>query len=115
LTLRDNPERVEAPVEDVAVFFNGLYEIPETQDVYVINWDVQKKKLFGRNMQFTREDLEIGLQRAREWKARSVFISFPSSMRSVLPPLQDAGFFEAGRLTDYYDDGVDEVHFRFNL
>jgi hypothetical protein len=36
-------------------------------------------------------------------------------MPNVLPPLEAAGFFEEGRLKDYYEDGLDEVHFRFNL
>lgn len=109
-----NGQRQVAPDES-CVFFNGLYEIPETDDTYVINWDVKAKRLFGRNTQFTAQDLQIGLDQAREWGARAVFISFPSNMPSVLPPLEHTGFFEEGRLHDYYEDGVDEVHYRYNL
>ena len=109
-------DRQIAP-DDSAVFFNGLNEIPETEGIYVINWEVAKKRLLSRQkpQQFTQQDLEIGIERAREWSARSIFIAFPSNMPSVLPPLEAAGFFEEGRLTDYYEDGLDEVHFRFNL
>jgi ribosomal protein S18 acetylase RimI-like enzyme len=109
-------DRQIAP-DDSAVFFNGLNEIPETEGIYVINWEVAKKRLLSRHKpeQFTKQDLEIGIERAREWSARSIFIAFPSNMPGVLAPLEAAGFFEEGRLTNYYEDGLDEVHFRFNL
>jgi hypothetical protein len=116
LPLRDiTTDRHIAP-DNSAVFFNGLNEIAETEGIYVINWEVAKKRLLGpKPQQFTQQDLEIGIERAREWSARSLFISFPSNMPSVSAPLEAAGFFEEGRLTDYYEDGLDEVHFRFNL
>ncbi len=115
MTLLSNTSIIPAAADNSSLMFNGLFEIPETDDAYVINWGVQQKKLFGRNQQFTTQDLEVGLETAREWKARAVFISFPSNMPSVLPPLQAAGFVEEGRLKDYYEDGIDEVRFRFNL
>jgi ribosomal protein S18 acetylase RimI-like enzyme len=115
LTLQSNMSIIPPHADNSCLLFNGLFEIPETDDVYVINWDVQQKKLFGRNQQFTAQDLQLGLETAREWEARAVFISFPSNMPSVLPPLQAAGFVEEGRLKDYYEDGIDELRFRFNL
>jgi len=83
------------------VFFNGLNEIEETDGVYVINWEVKRKRLLGRAEQFTADDLAIGIEQAEKWHARSLFISFPSNMISVLQPLETAGFFEEGRLKDY--------------
>ncbi|MCG6971208.1 MAG: GNAT family N-acetyltransferase [Gammaproteobacteria bacterium] len=117
LPLADIPSERQIAPDDSAAFFNGLNEIPETEGIYVINWEVAKKRLLSRQkpQQFTQQDLEIGIERAREWSARSIFIAFPSNMPNVLPPLEAAGFFEEGRLKDYYEDGLDEVHFRFNL
>lgn len=115
LALQSNNNIIPPAADNSCLMFNGLFEIPETDDAYVINWGVQPKKLFGRQQQFTAQDLQLGLETAREWKARAVFISFPSNMPSVLPPLQAAGFVEEGRLKDYYEDGIDELRFRFNI
>jgi ribosomal protein S18 acetylase RimI-like enzyme len=115
LALIDIQTDVNIAPDDTCVYFNGLTEIEETDDVYVINWDAQKKKLFGKSSQFTQKDLDIGIKQAEEWHARSIFVSFPSNMPSVLGPLEAAGFFEEGRLKDYYQDGLDEIHFRFNF
>jgi len=115
LRLADAPFRPEVAADRSDVYFNGLLEIEETDGAYVINWEVKKRGLFGGSKQFTKEDLEIGIKQAEEWQARCIFISFPSNMASVLQPLGDVGFFEEGRLNDYYEDGVDEVHFRYNL
>ena len=115
LRLNDASFEPQVSPDTSNVFFNGLLGIEETDGAYVINWEVKKRGLFGGSKQFTKEDLEIGINQAREWQARSIFISFPSNLPSVIPPLSEAGFIEEGRLTDYYEDGIDEVHFRYNL
>lgn len=115
LRLVDASFQPEITADPSNVFFNGLLEIDETEGAYVINWEVKKRGLLGGSKQFTKEDLEIGIEQAREWQARNIFISFPSNLPSVTQPLIDAGFFEEGRLDDYYEDGIDEVHFRYNL
>ncbi|MCP4697114.1 MAG: GNAT family N-acetyltransferase [Gammaproteobacteria bacterium] len=101
--------------DDTAVYFNGLHEIEETDDVYVINWEAARKKWFSKPKQFTSQDLDTGIERAKKWHARSVFISFPSNMPGVLPPLRDSGFKEEGKLSDYYEDGLHELRFRYIL
>ncbi len=117
LALQDIDATRAIKEDETAVYFNGLNEIPETEGAYAINWIVRPAKLFGliKPRQFTAEDIEIGLAQAREWQGRSVFIAFPSNMPAVVAPLTQAGFVEAGRLRDYYEDGLDEIHFRFNL
>lgn len=117
LRLSESEPVSEIAADDSIVFFNGLNEIPETEGCCVINWDVAKKKKFTlhRQTQFTELDLQIGIDQAVKDGMRAIFISFPSNMPSVIEPLQVAGFFEEGRLKDYYEDGVDEVHYRINL
>ena len=101
--------------EEVFIEFTGLHEIEETDDTYYIQWQTQARKLFGKNTQFTAEDLELAKSTGTEWEARSLLISFPSNIPSIVEPLFKAGFSEAGRLKDYYEDGLDEVHYRFVL
>lgn len=115
--LRLNGERADVQIaeDDTCVFFNRLHEIAEADDIYAIGWQVVKPRLFQRPNQFTPQDLAPGIEQARNWEARALFISFPSNMVSVQEPLQAAGFIEAGRLSDFYEDGLDEIHFRLNL
>ncbi len=101
--------------EEVFIEFTGMHEIEETEDTYHIQWQAQARKLFGKNTQFTLDDLELAKSTGAEWEARSLLISFPSNIPSVVEPLFKAGFSEAGRLKDYYEEGLDEVHYRFVL
>lgn len=110
----DSARQVED--DDSLVYFNGFYPITETEDAYYLQWDVKKKKLFGgKEKQFSVGDLEIAIKSGQEANARSIYVSFPSNIPSVVPPLNEAEFFEEGRLKNFYEDGVDEVHYRYNL
>ncbi|MFK7913241.1 MAG: N-acetyltransferase family protein [Pseudomonadales bacterium] len=108
----DAPDEVAA--EKPTIRFNGLFEIAETDGAYSFNWDVAKSSLLGRRS-FSREDVEIGLQAAKQQGGRKVFLTFPANLPLIHAPLQEAGFKYVGRLTDYYEDGLDELHFVHEL
>ncbi len=101
--------------EKPSIKFNALYEIAETDGSYSFGWTVaEKKPLFGKKF-FTTGDLQVGIQSAQESGGRAIFITFPSNIPQIHEPLQQAGFDKIGQLTDYYEQGVHELHFVYRL
>lgn len=88
----------------------GIEEIPETDDAYFVQWQYTQD-----GSMFTLEDLRRLARNAKDWKARCLFMGLPSDMPQVEEALQAGGFFSCGRLIDFYEDGLDEAHYRFNL
>lgn len=115
----DNSEAVEQDTEIAdekpIIRFNGLYEIDDTDGAYTFSWIVKdSKKLFGKR-NFTVEDLQIGIESVIKEGGRKIFLTFPSNLPLIHTPLQAAGFKFVGRLTDYYESGVHELHFSHSL
>jgi len=90
---------------DAPVKFNNLFEISETEGSFCFGWEIAGKK------HFTAADVQIGLEAAKEQSARAAYVSFPSNFSVVSEPLFEAGFELIGSLTDYYENGIDELHF----
>jgi len=108
-------EEVLVADEKPCIQFNALFEIAETEGCYSFGWTVAKKKpLFGKKF-FTVNDLQVGLQSTKESGGRAVFITFPSNIPEIHEPLQKAGFERVGVLSDYYEQGVHELHFVHRL
>jgi hypothetical protein len=42
-------------------------------------------------------------------------MAFPSDVANAASILTAARFKTAGRLVDYYEDGIDEVHYRYEV
>lgn len=101
--------------EKPIIRFNGLYEITETEGAYTFSWTVNKKKGFFNKRNFTTEDLILGLENVNNEGGRKVFLTFPSNLPLIHPPLQAAGFKFVGSLDDYYEEGVHEFHFSHDL
>ena len=95
--------------EQVPVQFSTVYEIAETDGAYGFGWNTEGAALFSV------EDVQIGLDRAREEGSRVVFLTFPSNFGGISDVLSAAGFAQAGALQDYYDDGVHEDHYRYSF
>ncbi|MEE9304196.1 MAG: GNAT family N-acetyltransferase [Thiotrichaceae bacterium] len=89
--------------------FNSIYEIAETEDVYSFGWHDEGDQLF------TAEDVQLGLDSAREEEARAVFLTFPSNYIGVNEVLLDVGFNQAGVLNNYYEEGVHEQHYSYKF
>jgi len=103
------PNGHSAGLEKHKVQFNSIYEIAETDDAYSFGWDVGAKKIFDAN------DIELGLEEVRKRSGRAVFLSFPHNCADVADILFSAGFSNAGRLEDYFEDGIHEQHFSYYL
>lgn len=104
--------RSEDPVKDEkpTIRFNGVYEIGDTRGAYSFSWDVYRKSFFGRRS-FDSADIGIGIDAVQKAGGRIIFLTFPSNLPLIHKPLQQAGFKYVGRLKDYYEPGIDEMHF----
>ena len=94
-----------------AIQFDGIFEIAETEGAWSFGWHERRGR--GAAAAFTREEVQIGLDAVGREGARCVFLSFPSNYAGVREALIDAGFDEAGMLEDYYEDGIDELHYAY--
>lgn len=108
MTLKD-PQSNDVDDDDCNVQFDGVFEIAETDDAYSFSWHDE-----GENP-LTSDDVEVGINAVRNDGARAIFLSFPSNFRNIETPLLQSGFSKAGVLSDYYDDGIHEVHYSLYL
>ena len=90
--------------------FNNLIHIAEIESAYSFGWETKR---FGKN--FTSEDLELGIDAAKQEEASLILISFPSNYENVEQQLMDSGFALIGSLQDYYEEGVDEEHYLYSF
>jgi ribosomal protein S18 acetylase RimI-like enzyme len=105
--------RIPVPMETIdddnrGIVFTDLFEIDETDGAYAIDWEFS-------NRNCTIKEMNHYLKLAKKNGARSVFISFPSNVVSGYEVLQATGFNPVGMLKNFYEDGIHEVHFRYNL
>ena len=110
LRLKDRDENaVVAEDENCPVQFNAVFEIAETDGAYSFGWHDEGDSAFDN------KDVTIGIQQAREDNARAIFLSFPQNYSKVGKTLIASGFKHSGTLTDYFEDGVHEDHFTYEL
>jgi GNAT superfamily N-acetyltransferase len=95
---------------DRGVFLAGAGEIDETDGAYYIGWDYSED-----GAMFHAQDLSDAIERVRYDNGRCIFVGFPSALAGVETAFQAAGFVNCGRLVDFYEDGLDEIHYRLNL
>ncbi len=100
--------QVEPSNEDIVIV--GVDEIPETNEAYWIGWEPSPP---GRGSK--APDFEKVLREVKSWGGRSVYLALPSDLPNAHGLLTSVRFRIAGRLIDYYEDGVDEVHYRYDL
>ena len=111
MRLQQKQEHSAVAQQQVAIQFNEIFEIGETEGSWSFGWHEQKGG--GSDVPFTADDLLTGLGAVREEGARCVFLSFPSNYTGIGKPLIESGFTEAGSLKDYYADGIDELHYAY--
>ena len=112
LRLSDTPSMITnefIETENVAVQFNAVYEIAETDDAYTFGWNDEGEHLF------TQDDIKVGLNEVRSRKGRAVFLSFPTNFEGVSETLFSAGFKNSGILHDYYEDGIHDQHYTYTF
>ncbi|MGX5175389.1 N-acetyltransferase family protein [Aliikangiella sp. IMCC44653] len=101
----------EFPAEKPNLKFVGLYCVSETEATYSFEWEPAK----WWKGSFSVADVNIGLQAAYDNKAQQVVLSFPSTYHKALQTLLSAGFEIVGSLKNYYEDGIDEVHYQYTF
>ena len=109
-----NDESIEKKNEKPAIRFVDTFEISETNGAYSFEWEVVNKSFFQKRS-FSVEDLNIGLRAVKEQGGRIVFLTFLSNLPLIHSPLESVGFKFIGKLTDYYEPGVHELHFVHDL
>ena len=95
--------------EKPKVQFNSIFEISETDDAYSFGWHADAKR------QFDVADVKLGLEDVQKRDGRAVFLSFPHNYEQIADTLLKAGFSFAGMLEDYFEDGIHEKHFVYNI
>lgn len=111
----EQQERATVIEEKAVIRFNGIFELAETDGAYTFSWVVKEKRSFLEKRSFSADDLRVGLQAAKEDGARKIFLTFPSNLPLIHAPLHAANFKFVGCLQDYYENGVDELHFSHTL
>ena len=113
LGLRLEPETTDSPLptlDERPAMITDLDEIDETDDAYYIDWEFTEDEDGS-----SPTDLEAAIQRIRKRRGRVIFASAPSRTPRVASFFLGGGFYEEGRLKDFYQDGVDEIHYRLDL
>lgn len=103
-------ENIEILPNMDSVRITDVDEIPETNDAYWIAWELEDRGPGSHPSDFDKLFREV-----RNWGARSLYMAFPSDVAKAHSLLSTARFRVAGRLLDYYEDGVDEVHYRYDV
>ena len=85
-------------------------EIPETNGAYWLAWE-----LVSQGQGTKPQDFQRVYDQVRSWGGRAIFMAFPSDVANAASILTAARFKTAGRLVDYYEDGIDEVHYRYEV
>lgn len=118
LALRLAPQADNKPVfkdEKPRLEFCGLQEITETEGAFTFEWTVPSGFSLFKPRNFSAKDVKIGLEAAHNQGARMVLLSFPSNLPLIHAPLQQAGFKYLGDIQDYYEDGLNEMHFIYQF
>ncbi len=85
-------------------------EIPETNDAYWLAWE-----LVAQGQGTKPQDFQRIFDEVRGWGGRTIYMAFPSDVANASSLVTSARFKTSGRLIDYYEDGIDEVHYRYDI
>ena len=83
-------------------------EIDECEGAYWLAWELDDEGSDVNGMQMI-------IDQVREWEGRVIFMGFPSDLQNAEEFVTRARFKRDGQLRDFYEDGVDQVHFRLDL
>lgn len=91
-----------------SILLTHLFRIDETADCAGLDWEFSEE-----GPSFTMEDLALKLDEARAGEARCLFVSFASDLSQATPILERCSMTEAGRLKDFWANGIDDVRYNF--
>lgn len=103
-----NHDPVPHEANDGKIRLTDIDEIPECDGAYWLAWELDDEgsDIAGFNMI---------IDQVREWEGRVIFMGFPSDLSQAEEFMTRARFRRDGQLRDYFEDGVDEVHYRLDL
>ena len=84
----------------------GVEEIVETNDAYGIDWEFVP----GRGA--SPEDVAQMVEKVQAWGGRVLFASIASDAPLAQGLFLASGFTHEGQLSDFFEDGIDAVHYR---
>ena len=100
--------RLPLPVDERSFALSAAERVVETDDAWYLDWRYAEA---GQGSTVTEIEAAVG---ALE-DARVAFVGIPSDLPLAETRLRDAGFYCDGRLTDFHEDGVDELRLRRDL
>ena len=109
LRLQNKTQENRFPAELRHVGILDSDEIPETDDAYYVEWD------FFDGPISPDQSVRHWIQEVQKWEGRVIFIGIPGNAESAIHQLLGEGFTRDGQLTDFYEDGLDEVRLRYDL
>lgn len=82
-------------------------EIPECEGAFWLSWELDDKGT-------EPADFRMISDQVAEWGGRVIFMAFPSDLEHAADFMSRCRFRKDGALSDFYEDGVDRIHFRFD-
>jgi len=91
------------------ISLKDIDEIAETEDAYAISWE------YTDGEGSTSVDFQRVIQEVEKWEGRVIFVAIPSDAEQLIQLMVNCRFRQEGQLADYFEDGIHEVHFRYDL
>lgn len=100
----------ETPTEtnEKRIRLTDIDEIDECDGAYWLAWELDDEGTEPKDFQMICEQV-------RDWGGRVIFMAFPSDVALAAEFMTRCRFRQDGTLQDYYQDGVHENHYRFDL
>jgi GNAT superfamily N-acetyltransferase len=83
-------------------------EIPECDGAYWLAWELDDEGTDPSSFNMIKEQVQ-------DWGGRVIFMAFPSDLEHAPEFMTRCRFRKDGSLFDYYEDGTDEIHFRYDI
>ncbi len=96
------------PQNQQMIRLTDVDEIPECEGAYWLAWELDEVGTDPSNFNMIAEQV-------KEWNGRVIFMAFPSDLENVAEFMTRCRFRKDGLLADYFEDGIDELHYRFDI
>ena len=108
LRLQNEFDVMPMETNDKQIRLTDIDEIEECEGAYWLAWELDDE---GTDT----KDLQLILDQVRQWEGRAIFMAFPSDVSNAGDFMTRCRFKFDGSLTDYYQDGVHENHYRYDF
>jgi len=108
MRLQERQPNVNPESNQKKIRLTDVDEIPECEGAYWLAWELDDE---GTDP----ADFRMIAEQVAQWGGRVVFMAFPSDVEQVNEFMTSCRFRPDGALFDYFEDGTDELHFRFDI